>query len=183
MSQFKNNSYIPFQCAFPLSEIGSTGSTGVTGPTGSPGTCITGPTGLHQLTIGVNVVPHPVLTLSRTFFTLSTLTMTIDDPGDTVRFIATIYSVTSGSSVNSSPLSGNVVQYQIRRVAPAATIISFRNTDFDELTTTFTAFDNPGVGTFTYILEAILVRVTTPPGTNIEIINNVIFTAEEIEPN
>ena len=44
MSEFKKNSCIPFQCCFPLPEIGptgATGSTGATGPSGGP----PGPTG------------------------------------------------------------------------------------------------------------------------------------------
>ncbi|WP_240517713.1 collagen-like protein [Bacillus pseudomycoides] len=41
MSKFKKNRCIPFQCCFPLPEIGPPGSTGATGPSGGP----PGPTG------------------------------------------------------------------------------------------------------------------------------------------
>ncbi|MGI8288345.1 BclA C-terminal domain-containing protein, partial [Bacillus mycoides] len=34
MSKFKKNCHIPFQCAFPLPQIGPTGPTGITGVTG-----------------------------------------------------------------------------------------------------------------------------------------------------
>ncbi|MED1473963.1 collagen-like protein, partial [Bacillus pseudomycoides] len=44
MSKFKKNRCIPFQCCFPLPEIGPPGSTGATGPSGGP-TGPTGPTG------------------------------------------------------------------------------------------------------------------------------------------
>ncbi|EJR99327.1 hypothetical protein IKO_05288 [Bacillus cereus VDM034] len=42
MSKFKKNRCIPFQCCFPLPEIGPTG---ITGPTGPPGTGVPGETG------------------------------------------------------------------------------------------------------------------------------------------
>ncbi|WP_329761802.1 exosporium leader peptide-containing protein [Bacillus nitratireducens] len=168
----------PFQ--FPTGPTGSTGATGATGSIGP--TDATGPTsatGLHQFTVGVNGM-LPLTFTSPTVGTLSTLTITIDDPGDTVRFFATIQSETTGSSVNSVPLSGTVIQYQIRRVAPFAIFSIVQNTDFDELISTFTAFDNPGVGTFTYVLEASLIRATAG---NTERVTGVTFTAEEIEPN
>ena len=45
MSKFKKNCHIPFQCAFPLPQIGPTGPTGITGVTGPSGGP-PGPTGL-----------------------------------------------------------------------------------------------------------------------------------------
>lgn len=47
MSKFKKNRCIPFQCCFPLPEIGPTGITGATGATGPSGsTGATGATGV-----------------------------------------------------------------------------------------------------------------------------------------
>ncbi|EAO54404.1 hypothetical protein RBTH_08478 [Bacillus thuringiensis serovar israelensis ATCC 35646] len=37
MSKFTKNCHIPFPCAFPLPQIGSTGLTGATGPSGPTG--------------------------------------------------------------------------------------------------------------------------------------------------
>ena len=46
MSKFKKKCHIPFPCAFPLPQIGSTGLTGATGPSGPTGaTGATGPSG------------------------------------------------------------------------------------------------------------------------------------------
>ncbi|WMS84143.1 exosporium leader peptide-containing protein [Bacillus wiedmannii] len=157
---------------------GDTGPTGVTGPTGD-----TGPTGFNRVTVGINVTPLPTLSTLDLLVPLSQLTITIDVPGNTVRFIVTINSGTTFSSVSSNPLDGTLVSYRIDRVAPPIAVSGAANTDFDFTTTTFTAFDNPGVGTFTYVLSANLIRVTTPPGTNNERITNVVFTAEEITPN
>ncbi|MCD4647392.1 hypothetical protein AR454_09695 [Bacillus mycoides] len=161
MSQFKKDPHIPFQCAFPLPE---------------------GPNGLRQFKVGVNSASLPNLT-SPIFVPLSTVSITINSPNDIIRFMATIQSQTLFSSVSSTPLNGTVVGFRIRRIAPAATIQSVQNTDFDELTTTFTAFNKPGVGTFFYVLEGNLVRRTNPPNTLIEGIVSVILTAEEIALN
>ncbi|MFB8329774.1 exosporium leader peptide-containing protein [Bacillus wiedmannii] len=155
--------------------------TGTTGPAGPIGD--TGPTGFNRVTVGTNVTPLPTLSTLDLLVPLSQLTITIDVPGNTVRFIVTINSGTTFSSVSSNPLDGTLVSYRIDRVAPPIAVSGAANTDFDFTTTTFTAFDNPGVGTFTYVLSASLIRVTTPPGTNNERITNVVFTAEEITPN
>ncbi|KZE03671.1 Flagellar hook-length control protein FliK [Bacillus mycoides] len=48
MSKFKKNCHIPFQCAFPLPQIGPTGPTGLPGTGGPPGP--TGPTGITGAT-------------------------------------------------------------------------------------------------------------------------------------
>lgn len=161
MSQFNKHPHLSFPCAFPLPEVTN---------------------GLRQFKVGVNTALLPDLTTS-TFVPLSTVSITINNPNDIIRFMATIYSQTVFSTVSSNPPNATVIGFRIRRIAPAATIQSVQNTDFDELTTTFTAFDKPGVGTFLYILEGNLVRRTNPPNTNSEDILSVILTAEEIAPN
>ncbi|WP_454871121.1 NTTRR-F1 domain [Priestia megaterium] len=136
--------------------------------------------GLNEFRVGTNASPLPILT-NLTFLPLSTVTITTDNPGDTVKLTASIHSATSSSTVTSNPLQGNTVSYRIRRISPNQTIRTVQDTDFDELTTDFTALDNPGVGTFTYVLEGNLERSTAPVQT--EPIQSVVFTAEEIGPN
>ncbi|MDQ1147737.1 adenine-specific DNA methylase [Bacillus sp. SORGH_AS 510] len=137
---------------------------------------------LHQFVVGTNADPLPELPSKggAGFTTLSTLTIAIDDPLDTVRFIATIEANNLGSSVE-GPLAQRL-EYQIRRVAPAGLIINVLDTNIDFVTTTFTAFDRPGVGFFTYVLEGKVSGSNTGNDSNEEIID-VVFTAEEIENN
>ncbi|MBK5480826.1 hypothetical protein JFV29_02555 [Peribacillus sp. TH16] len=151
------------------------GPQGAQGPTGENGLS-------NQFVVGLNTTPFPTLvSLNPLPEVLSTVTITIDDPGDTVRLMASIQSITSASSVNSSPLRANVIAYRIRRTAPNLIIRSVQDTDFDSLTTAFTTLDNPGSGTFTYVLEGLLINSTIPVQN--EFIISVVFTAEEIEPN
>ena len=137
---------------------------------------------LHQFVVGTNAAPLPELpsTGGADFTTLSTLTVAIDDPLDTVRFIATIEANNLGSSV-SGPLAQRL-EYQIRRVTPEVVVINVLDTNIDFVTTTFTAFDRPGVGFFTYVLEGKVSGSAEGNDSNEQIID-VVFTAEEIENN
>lgn len=138
---------------------------------------------ITKFVIGNNVSPLPTLSAPAmnppTFLPLSTLTIKLDEASDTVRFLASIGSDTTNSSIL-TPLSGTVVEYQIIEVGSNRLVARFLNTDFDETTTTFTAIDMPGRGTFTYRLQAALVRNNGNTG---EAILRVVFTAEEIEAN
>ncbi|MEH6943799.1 hypothetical protein [Bacillus sp. JJ722] len=139
---------------------------------------------ITKFVIGNNVSPLPTLSPPAmnppTFLPLSTLTIKLDDASDTVRFLASIGSDTTNSTIFNNPLLGTVVEYQIIEVGSNRLVARFLNTDFDEATTTFTAFDMPGCGTFTYRLQAALVRNNDNTG---EAILRVVFTAEEIEAN
>ena len=130
------------------------------------------------IALGTNSSPLPTLPADDTLELLSTVTITVNDPTDTVRFMASIWSQTSSSTVLSTPLRGNVVQYFIIRIPEDVEIKEVMNTDFDEMTTTFTAFDEPGAGTFIYGLFGRVVRSTTP--VQAENIISVDFTAEEL---
>ena len=130
-----------------------------------------------EFAIGTNTAPLPVLTTTVPAV-LSTVSVRITDPASFVRLEATILSSTTASSVTTAPLDATLFNFTIRRVTPAIVLQTVSNTDIDSTTTTFTALDQPGVGTFTYVLEGLLVSSTT--GTNAEAINNVLFTAEEI---
>lgn len=136
--------------------------------------------GLNEFQVGTNTSPFSNL-IDTTPITLSTVTITTDNPGDTVKLTASINSETQLSVVSSPPFQGNVVEYSIRRITPSQNIETVQDTDFDELTTTFIALDNPGVGTFTYVLEGSLLRSTPPE--QFERIKGVVFVAEEIGPN
>ncbi|PFE03297.1 hypothetical protein COE15_27860 [Bacillus cereus] len=150
------------------------------GPIGPTGPCQSGL--LHQFVVGTNANPLPELPLSPTsaFSTISTLTIAIDDPLDTVRFLATIEANNLGSSVATQ--RAQLITYRIRRIAPEAVIINVQDTNIDIATTTFTAIDRPGVGFFTYVLEG-RVLTTTLGNNNNEMVLDAVFTAEEIENN
>lgn len=137
---------------------------------------------LHQFVVGTNANPLPQLSLSppSEFAIISTLTIAINDPLDTVRFSATIVANSLGSSV-ATPRP-QLIAYRIRRIAPEMEIINVQDTNIDIATTTFTAIDRPGVGFFTYVLEGVIL-VTTLGNNNNEMVTNAVFTAEEIENN
>ncbi|MBS4207358.1 hypothetical protein [Bacillus sp. FJAT-50079] len=130
------------------------------------------------IALGTNYSPLPSLPSDGTSAILSTVTITVHEPTDTVRLMASIWSQTSSSTVLTSPLRGNTVQYLIVRTSNNATIRNVLDTDFDEMTTTFTAFDQPGVGTYTYNLVGSISRSTAPAQN--EVVLSVNFTAEEL---
>ncbi len=99
--------------------------------------------------------------------TLATVTITVNDPASTVRLMASVY---SGHLAEGQ----NRVVFRIRR-ADNSIVRSLANNDFDQMTTTFFAFDNPGQGTFTYTLVASNNFADTT-----EIVFSSIFTAEEL---
>ncbi|WP_052343556.1 hypothetical protein [Bacillus massiliigorillae] len=137
---------------------------------------------ISQFIVGTNNSPLPTLfqpaTSPPTFLPLSTLNITLDEASDKVRFLASISSETNNSTVLSNPLSGTLFRFQIVEVATNRIVATYSNTDFDFATTTFTAVDQPGIGTFTYRLQAALVRAADATA---EIILGVVFTAEEVE--
>ncbi|WP_413306022.1 hypothetical protein AA0X95_04910 [Bacillus sp. 1P10SD] len=137
---------------------------------------------LHQFVVGTNANPLPELPFPppSEFTTISTLTIAIDDPLDTVRFLATIVANNFGSTV-ADPLA-QLFTYRIRRVAPEEEIIRVQDTNIDFATTTFTAIDRPGVGFFTYVLEG-RINTSAPGNESNEGIEDAVFTAEEIERN
>ncbi|WP_339253923.1 hypothetical protein NSQ43_06045 [Sporosarcina sp. FSL W8-0480] len=137
--------------------------------------------GCCGIAIGVNASPLPVLSPDSTEQLISTVTITVDDADDVVRLMASIWSEIQSSTVNSTPLRGNTMTYYIIRTSDNASIRVVEDTDFDELTTTFTAFDTPGAGTFTYNLFGRILRSTVPVQT--ESIRSVDFTAEELSLN
>ncbi len=108
--------------------------------------------------------------------TLATVTVAVIDSVHTVRLMASIPSSTFSSTVNTSPLQGNTVVYEVRR-EDNSSVISVFNTDFDLMQTTFIAFDNPGQGTFTYTLVGRIIRETSAQG---EVVYDYFFTAEEL---
>ncbi|WP_428912193.1 hypothetical protein [Niallia sp. Krafla_26] len=142
-------------------------------------TCLSGL--IRQFVVGINADPLPLLPPPITdFITISTLTIAIDNPLDTVRFLATIVANNEGSTVDFP--SAQLLSYRIRRVAPEEIVISVSDTNIDFVTTTLTAIDRPGVGFFTYVLEG-RVPNSAPGNDSDEGIIEVIFTAEEIENN
>lgn len=130
------------------------------------------------IVLGENAAPLPSLPADGTRELLSAVTITVTDPADVVRFTASIWSATQSSTVLSVPLRGNVILYSIVRASDDEFVRNVENTDFDELTTTFTAFDEPGAGTFTYYLFGSVSRSTEPVQS--ESILSVDFTAEEL---
>ncbi|MDN4608316.1 hypothetical protein [Sporosarcina highlanderae] len=140
--------------------------------------------GLHGccgISLGVNANPLPVLNPNGMERLISTVTITVNDADDVVRLMASIWAEIEASTVNSVPLRGNTMVYSIVRTSDNALIRRVEDTDFDELTTTFTAFDTPGRGTFTYRLLGRILRSTVPVQT--ESIRSVEFTAEELSVN
>jgi hypothetical protein len=100
--------------------------------------------------------------------TLATLTITVIDPASTVRLMA---SVASGHSLFEGQTR---IVFEIRR-ADNSIVRILANSDVDNMTTTFFAFDNPGQGTFTYTLRARNIFSTID-----EFVESSIFTAEEL---
>lgn len=133
------------------------------------------------ISLGVNVNPLPELNPDGTQQLISSVTITVNDADDVVRLMASISSATQSSTVNSNPLRGNTMLYSIVRTSDNTVVRSVEDTDFDELVTTFTAFDQPGAGTFTYNLLGRILRSTSPAQT--EFISTVDFTAEELSVN
>jgi len=130
-----------------------------------------------RIASGVNSNPFPEISIGATVL-ISTVTITVNDSASVVRLLPSIWSETSSSDVTDPTLSGNTVQFSIIRTSDNAVIRSVRNTNFDEMVTTFTALDQPGAGTFTYNLFGSLLRSTAPVQS--EVIKSVNFTAEQL---
>lgn len=126
------------------------------------------------IAVGVN---EPNVVITTGIELLSTVTITVSNPNDVVRLMVSIESFNPNSAVNST-LVGNLLEYVIRRDSDV--IRSVSDTDFDGVTTTFTALDIPGAGTFTYTLEGDITRSAAAAGTQEEDILSVVFTAEEL---
>ena len=97
------------------------------------------------IAIGVNST-LPDLPASGAEQLISTVTITVNDADDVVRLMATIWSETENSEVTDATLRGNTVLFRIVRTSDNLEIARVKNTDFDEMVTTFIAFDQPGVG-------------------------------------
>ncbi|MBS4220726.1 hypothetical protein KHA96_20720 [Bacillus sp. FJAT-49711] len=130
------------------------------------------------ISLGNNSSPLPTLPSDGTGMLISTVTVTVNEPSDAVGLIVSIWSDTSSSTVVGTPLQANVIRFNITRTSDNFMVRDVQNTDFDEMTTTFTAIDMPGTGTFTYTLFGNIVR-STSPGQN-ENILDVTLTAETL---
>ncbi|HEK9103349.1 TPA: hypothetical protein SUB30_004824 [Bacillus pseudomycoides] len=137
---------------------------------------------LQEFVVGTNVPLLPDLPTGGPLVLLSTVVITTDNPGDRVRLSASIRSSNLNGSVNSVPLDAILAIYVIRRVFPTSETVRITfDTDIDNATTTFDAIDQPGTGTFVYVLEG---RAdTSTSGASILRMRNIVFTAEEIGPN